>query len=98
MCQMGNEVPGDFCLLLKRVGCGMLGKGKRHWYLSSCVFMLTAHEEKPLAQVREAPRGLCAAEVLPEHYAKCTAMSNFMGCCPCGTVRVSPRCRRTIFM
>lgn len=56
MCRMGNEVPGDFCLPLKRERWGMLGKGKRHWFLSSCVFMLfsTVQEEKHSAQVREA--------------------------------------------
>ena len=95
---MGNEVPGDFCLLLRRADCGMLGKGKRHWYLSNCVFMLcsTAHEEKHLAQVRETLGGRCAAEVSPERYAKCTVMSNFVVCCPCGMVWASPRCHHNI--
>lgn len=38
MCQVCNQVPGGFCSLFRRVGCGMLGKGKRH--LGSRVFML----------------------------------------------------------
>lgn len=96
MCQMGNKVLGGFCLLLKRAGCGMLGKGKRQRYLS-CVFMLfsSVHEEKRLAQVREAPWGRCAAQVSPEHSANLT-MSNFMGCCPRGLVWVSPECHHDI--
>lgn len=95
---MDNEVYGDFCSLLRRAGCSMRGKGKRYWYLSSCVFMLfsTVCDEKHLAQVRERLRGWCAAQVSQEHYAKCMVMSNFVGCCLCGMVWVPPQCHCNI--